>query len=1015
MASKLPNPKSYETILGDMLSTYMSKIGVNDLNVGSAVTSFFESYAQATYRASGDTFAILRDFSVDRAEGEALQRIREEENLAAIVARVATGKVTITDSTFSKKATKIYAGTQSPNIGSTALPVSDASEFTASGSVYIGRGTTNIEGPIAYSSITPIGGYYILNLSTPTTKYHNISESVVLAQGGTRNITAGTVVKTLSSGSSPDVNFTVTRNTTILDGEDTVTDVPVAAQEPGSDGNVPANSVREFASAPFTGAIVTNPSPFTTGRNVETDQELKNRIKKARISKGLGTAIAVKNSILGAQAPDENAVVTSDEIFSDGTETTLFLDNGQGYEEKTKGVGLEFIVDAALGGETHFQLATSGTQTSISKATLTSTETSPFAVSANDRLAILVGGVLSEHVFSAGDFKADGFATAFEIVASVNADSNINFSATTVDNGTKVAFQAKTETSENLQKTSPTSGKDAGAALGLTTSEVETLRLYKNNIPLSRNGKIATIESANQSDWSSTITNGDTLKVSVDKTAQITYTFTNADFLSEGTHATVAKTNTLTSWINVINAKITGITASINGNRIVLTSNLGAKSRGNITIDSSSTLVSKGMFTASLGLSSTGAAADFTLSRNTAQIKLTKALAAGDSLSAGSASTQATVYSSAILGGSVTLPADAEMWVMVDNQDASIVNHGVLSNSLIYLTKPTSNVIRFRASSVNAFGNVQAGDYVVIWSQELLPGNRLEGRVSAVGTFAVANDYFEMRITTAEYLAASIQAPVTFLEGLAFLRTEIPPHKVHIAAGSYNVNTIAANFQSQIDGVSSSTENDEIVKITSNDKSTDGSIMIFTFNDAAKNLNFSLGDYSESSFSHFGFIRNAEGATGFPMFIQSSMAQDRQADPPTSLIPDFESALDLDAAGVNPEALVVMKHPFLTAGNYIKDAQGANQSVQIDSIAGTTINIDDTETIRRVRANDRYILLNPLNFDYNDSLTLVLDGNASEKTFPINLYSEHMTLMQALQLNSHNSLALLIALKTIRL
>ena len=102
MASKLPNPKSYEVILGDMLSTYMSKLGVNDLNVGSAVTSFFEAMAQAVYRASGDTFAILRDFSVDRAEGEALQRIREEEGLAAITARVATGKVTITDSSFIK-------------------------------------------------------------------------------------------------------------------------------------------------------------------------------------------------------------------------------------------------------------------------------------------------------------------------------------------------------------------------------------------------------------------------------------------------------------------------------------------------------------------------------------------------------------------------------------------------------------------------------------------------------------------------------------------------------------------------------------------------------------------------------------------------------------------------------------------------------------------------------------------------------------------------------------------------
>lgn len=991
MANKLPNPRSQDQILGDMLATYMAKIGVNDLNVGSAVTSFFEAMAQAVYRASGDTFSILRDFSVDRAEGEALQRIRKEEGLPPITARVSTGKVTIVDSSFTKKSTKIYAGAQSPNVGSMVIPVSDASQFDSSGSIYIGRGTTNVEGPIPYASITPVGGYFEINLSTPTTKYHNLSETVVLAQGGTRNILAGTVVKTLSSGSSPDISFTITRNTTILDGEDTVTDIPVAAQEPGSDGNVPRNAIRDFASAPFTGATVFNPSPFTTGRNEETDTEIRNRIKKARISRGLGTAIAVKNAVLGAQAPDENAVVTSDEIFSDGEETTLFIDNGQGYEEKTKGVGLEFIVDSALGGETHFQLATSGTQTSIAKATLTSTETAPFNVSPNDRLSILVGGILSEHAFSEGDFKANGFATAFEIVASINSNSNLKFSATTVDSGTRVAFQAKSETSEYLQKTDPTTGNDAGLAMGITTSEVETLRLYKNNIPLSRNGRLAVIESENQTDWSNTITSGDTLKLIVDKTAQITYTFTNADFLAEGTHSTVAKTNTLASWVNVINSKITGITASINGNRLVLTSNLGTKSRANLTIDSSSTLVSKGMFTASVGLSSTGSEADFKLSRNTAQIKLTNPLAAGDSLTAGSEFTQGVVNSEAILGGSVTLPSDAQMWLLIDNQDAEIINHGVLSDSLVFITKPNTNIVRYRASFANAFSQVNVGDYVVIWSDEFLPGNRLEGRVNAVGTQSLTDDYFELKVTATEFLGASIQNPVTFFEGLAFIRSDVPPQKVQIAAGSYNINTVASMLTAQVDGMTASTENDEIIKLTTNNKATNGSVLVFTFNDAAKNLNFTLADYAVSSFSHFGFMRNDPNATKFPVFIHSSISQDRQADPPNSLIPDFESALDLAALGLDPNLLVNIKHPYLTSGVNIQDAQPVNQTVQIDSISGTTVNIDDSKTIRRLRINDRYVLLNPLNFDFDDTMILVLDGNAANKTFPINLYRRALT------------------------
>jgi len=49
MASRLPNPQAYEVILGDMLATYMAKIGVNDLNVGSTVVSFFEAMAPVSY------------------------------------------------------------------------------------------------------------------------------------------------------------------------------------------------------------------------------------------------------------------------------------------------------------------------------------------------------------------------------------------------------------------------------------------------------------------------------------------------------------------------------------------------------------------------------------------------------------------------------------------------------------------------------------------------------------------------------------------------------------------------------------------------------------------------------------------------------------------------------------------------------------------------------------------------------------------------------------------------------
>jgi hypothetical protein len=986
MANNLPTVKSFETIVGDAVASYLSNLSINDLNVGSAVLSFFEAYGQAVYRASGDILGMLSSNSVDRSEGDLLQRIAKDEGLPIIKAKVASGKITITDSNFTKISTKVYAGTSAPNIGSTVINVSDASLFSATGSIYIGRGTAQVEGPLAYASITPVGSFYAINLSTPTSKFHNTQESVILAQGGARIISAGTTVKTAASGSSPIINFTITQSATLLDGEDTITDVPVSCQQPGTDGNVSRGAIKEFASVPFSGALVTNPLPFTTGKNTETDIELKARIKRSRASKGLGTITAVTSSVLNAQPSDENTQITSSEILVDVDKTELIIDNGEGYEEITQGVGQEFLIDSALGGVTHFQLAMGGAQSSIQKASLVSFNSAPFDISTTDRLAILVGGILSEHVFATGDFKSDGFATAYEVVASINGDTTLDFTARTADNGTKVSIVAKEEINEYLQVTTPTSGTDASIALGFPVSEVQTLRLYKNKTALNKNGRSAIISSALQDSWSVTITTGETLVISVDGTANITYTFVDADFIAEGTHTSVDKNNTLASWINVINAKITGVTASINGTQILLSSNLGASTRASLVIDSSSTLVTKGMFTSVFGLSATGSTSDFTLSRNTGQGKLTVPLSDGDSLTAGTEYTKGFIESTPILGGALTLASDAYLWFLIDNQAATTINHGVVGSSVFDFTKEGGGVVRFRSNVTNAFANVAVGDYVIMWSAELSAANRLEGRVCAIGTHTLANDYFELRITAAEYAAASNQAVVIFQEGLAFVRTINPPQKVKIAAAAYDINTIASDLTEDLVGGTVTVEDEEKLVVTTDTVEDFGSVFLITFNDAAKGLNFTLGDSANSITSHFASQESQNASNVFPLFVHSTISDDNSAIPPDSYITDFDSTVNLATLGIYPNEMINFLHPYLTGGSNIEDAQADDESVQIKSITGVTVGINQNEFIKRLRISDRYYLASPLDFDYNDSIVAILDADPSNKTFLIPLY-----------------------------
>ena len=276
------------------------------------MTSFFEVVALTTARASGDLFQILRDFSVDRATGDALQRLATENNITPTTASPATGFVSVIDTSFQKISTSVYAGLPAPNVGSTVIAVGNASSFPAAGSIYIGRGTPNIEGPLAYS--TPpvlVGSYWTITLSVPTTKFHNLGESVILAQGGNRVVPINSIVTAPAIGTNPNISYNTTVAAIVLDGETTVNNVPVTAQLPGSDGNVPIGAVTQFASPPFSGATVNNPLAFTTGTDNETDDELRVAIKNALGSIGLGTAFAVESAVQNAQCTTPVAATVS--------------------------------------------------------------------------------------------------------------------------------------------------------------------------------------------------------------------------------------------------------------------------------------------------------------------------------------------------------------------------------------------------------------------------------------------------------------------------------------------------------------------------------------------------------------------------------------------------------------------------------------------------------------------------------------------------------------------------------
>lgn len=474
MAS-VPTPRSYASILGEMLEVFASRHDINGIKPGSPLLAIFEAAAQSDARNAQDIFATLNALDIDRANGPDLDVLGAGEKVIRQSATNATGVVTVGDNTFIKKYGTVWTGAAAPIPGVTTIYVTVAS-WPTTGSLYIGRGTTNVEGPITFTAATEsTPGVWAVTLSSGVTKSHLPGDEVVLAQGGDRTISAGQVFTNIPLAGTEATNFAVTDAVVLYDGEDTVFNVPVRCQTAGSAGNVGAGAIVSVPNLPFDGCTVTNPVAFSNALDTENDVAYRNRIKVARRSKAKGTIDAIQTAIYGATTPDEPAVVSGSTIVRRlGLPDMLYIDDGTGYEPKDAGIGYESILPAGSPGISRFVLNNGP----VAKAAVTTKNAAPYAIPLGGRLTVEVGGVASTHVFDLTQF-ADTTATAYEIASSINANSALLYSARTAGSGRYVTILPKAETA-SIQVT----GGTANTALGFPLYRAEDIFLYLNDRPL---------------------------------------------------------------------------------------------------------------------------------------------------------------------------------------------------------------------------------------------------------------------------------------------------------------------------------------------------------------------------------------------------------------------------------------------------------------------------------------------------------------------------------------------------
>lgn len=560
---------SREQIFGDLIRTILANTDLNDVAPGSSLSTLLEAIASVQYQNYTLILKILESTSLESLTGVDLDRKAASIGLSNTVGGVgrrpasASSGIVRVSSSFTKLSSKLYAGKPAPFAGSSVLNVEDASTWPTSGSIYIGRGTADkLEGPIPYSLGTTAnkGIYWEVTLSGPLTKNHALSEQVVVAQGGDRVVSAGTIISTTANATTPAVSFTTDVDLLIPDGEDSG-EVSVTAIQFGESSNVLSGSVNRFATPPFVGARVTNTTTFANGQSTESDEDLRQRIRDYPATLARGTKNAITAALIGLRDPNTGKAISSVIVIEPtepGEPSRIYINDGSLLEPTFNGQSYELLVDNASGQEVFFRTANAP----ITSCVAIGSNNAPFSLSEEDELTIIIDGIKETYTVTPSNYSNLESVSSFEIVRDFNEQANIA-AFRTINGGANLAVFDLSGDSEILQ----VQEGDLQKKLGLPTAQIRPIYVYKNSQLLSFKGKTATL-SSQVFPWSVTEGDLDNVQMIVDGVVQ-TFTVTNDDFVP---YFSTIETASLENWVNVLKTKVAGVRWSVVGSTLVAAS-----------------------------------------------------------------------------------------------------------------------------------------------------------------------------------------------------------------------------------------------------------------------------------------------------------------------------------------------------------------------------------------------------------------------------------------------------------
>lgn len=341
-------PRTFETILADMIAHVRANTAVTDFSVGSVIRTMLEAAALEDDEQYFQMVQLLDAFSYRTASGTNLDERAADFNVARLEAASAVGSVQFQNGNLDTDALQFNADSSD-----TTVVLTDSSEFPTSGYPYdvrIGEGTPQVE-DLAVSVNDTANN--ILTLAALTNN-HSIGERVSLVDGvSDQDVASGTSVQVPSTGASLPVVFQTGELSTIIGGNFYSNLAAITAVDTGAISNVGAGRITQFTgSSPFSGATVSNPANTGGGRDRETDPELRERLRLRLNELSKGTPTAVASCVRGLEHTGTGQRVVSSQLLEnwETNEHQLFIDDGTGFAPSSVVLARSTLVGAHGGG-----------------------------------------------------------------------------------------------------------------------------------------------------------------------------------------------------------------------------------------------------------------------------------------------------------------------------------------------------------------------------------------------------------------------------------------------------------------------------------------------------------------------------------------------------------------------------------------------------------------------------------------------------------------------------------------